>query len=144
MEFDPATYPHTFSREVFLYETDAFGHANSVSFCAYLESARFDLLKQLDFLDPKDVVSLPIIIARLECDYKKIARYNDKLTIYTKVGDIGTSSFTLEHIFVREEDMAIIAEGKVVLVAFDYRNSRPLPIPDEWREKLRLYQSLAK
>jgi len=144
MEFDPTTYLHTFSREVYLYETDAFGHANSVSFCAYLESARLDFLKQLEFFDPKDVLSLPIILARLECDYKEIAHYNDKLTIYTKVADIGTSSFTLEHIFVREEDGAIIAEGRVVLVAFDYGHNRPLPIPDEWREKLKHYHGLPK
>ena len=140
MEFDPSQYPHSFSREVYLCETDAFGHVNSVSFIAYLESARFDLFKKLELFNPKDLLAFNLIIARIECDYKNIARYNDKLTIYTRVAEIRSSSFILEHVFLREEDSSIVAKGRVVLVAFDHAHNRPQPIPQEWRGKLTRYQ----
>ena len=138
--FNPHDYPHTFSREVYLYETDAFGHTNNVSFVAYMESARFDLFKKLDLFDPHNVLTLPLILARLECDYKEIARYNDTLTIYSRIGEIGSSSFVIEHVFVREGDQIVVAEGKVVLVSFDHENNRSLPITDEIRHKLQPYQ----
>jgi acyl-CoA thioester hydrolase len=138
--FKPDDYPHTFTRDVYLYETDAFGHTNNVSFLAYMESARFDLFKKLDLFDPCDVLSLPLILARVECDYKEISRYNDTLTIYSRITEIGSSSFVIEHVFVREGDQVIVAEGKVVIVYFDHEKNRSMPIPDEIRHKLQQYQ----
>jgi acyl-CoA thioester hydrolase len=138
--FKPDNYPHAFNRDVYLYETDAFGHTNNVSFLAYMESARFDLFKKLDLFDPRDVLSLPLILARAECDYKEISRYNDTITIYSRITEIGSSSFVIEHVFVREGDNAIVAEGKVVIVYFDHAKNRSMPIPDEVRHKLQRYQ----
>jgi acyl-CoA thioester hydrolase len=140
--FKPDDYPHTFTREVYLYETDALGHTNNVSFLAYMESARFDLFKKLDLFDPHDVLSLPLILARAECDYKEISHYNDTITIYSKITEIGSSSFVIEHVFVREGDNAIVAEGKVVIVYFDYENNCSMPIRDKVRHKLQRYQTV--
>ena len=140
--FKPNDYPHTFTKEVYLYETDAFGHANNVSFVAYMESARFDLFKKLDLFDPHNVLTLPLILARLECDYKEVSHFDDTLTIYSRIADISSSSFVIEHVFVRESDQIVVAEGKVVMVYFDYEKNRPIPITDEVRHKLRRYQTV--
>jgi acyl-CoA thioester hydrolase len=140
--FNPNDYPHTFTKEVYLYETDAFGHTNNVSFVAYMESARFDLFKKLDLFDPHNVLTLPLILARLECDYKEIARYNDMLTIYSRISEIGSSSFVIDHVFVKEGDHIVVADGKVVLVYFDHEKNRPMPITADVRQKLQRYQTL--
>jgi acyl-CoA thioester hydrolase len=133
-------YAHAYAREVYLYETDAFGHANNVSFIAYMESARFDLFKELELFDPRDVFTLPLILVRIECDYKEISRYNDLLTIYTGVSEIGASSFTLQHAIVREDDGVVVATGHAVLVVFDHETNLPVPIPDDVRDKLEAYR----
>ena len=138
---DPTWYPHAYSRQIQLYETDAFGHTNNVSFFAFLESARFDLLKQLEFFDPQDILTLHLILAHLECNYRKIVRFNDRLTIYTRVVEIGSSSFTLEHILVRERDREIVADGNAVLVAFDHKKDRPRRLSLTEKEKLERYRS---
>jgi acyl-CoA thioester hydrolase len=140
--FKPDGYPHTFTLDVYLYETDAFGHTNNVSFVAYMESARFDLFKKLDLFDPHNVLTLPLILARLECDYKEISHYNDTLTIYSRISEISSSSFVIEHVFVRESDRIIVAEGKVVLVYFDHEINRSMPLTDEIRHKLQRYQTV--
>lgn len=140
--FNPNDYPHAFTKEVYLYETDAFGHANNVSFVAYMESARFDFFKKLGLFDPHNVLTLPLILARLECDYKEIARYNDTLTIYSRIGEISSSSFVIDHVFVRESDQIVVAEGKVVLVYFDHEKNRSMPITEEVRQKLQEYQTV--
>lgn len=137
---DDNDHVHTFVCDVRLYETDAFGHANNVSFFAYLESARFDLFKKLNLFDPADIFSLSLILARLECDYRAIARYNDVLTVYTRVEDIGRSRFTLEHVLVRQGDGIQVARGKAVLVAFDHLANRSTPIPEDMRQKLMHFQ----
>ena len=140
--FRPQDYPHAFTKEVYLYETDAFGHANNVSFVAYMESARFDFFKELGLFDPHNVLTLPLILARLECDYKEIARYNDTLTIYSRIGEISSSSFVIEHVFVRESDNIVVAEGKVVLVYFDHEKNKSMPLTDKVRHKLQEYQTV--
>jgi acyl-CoA thioester hydrolase len=140
-EFDAAKYPHSFFREIYLYETDACGHTNNVSFIAYMENARFDLFKKLELFDPGDVLTLNLIIARIECDYKKIVRFNDRIVIYTRIQEIRSSSFILEHVFVREEDRAIVATGKVVMVAFDYERGRPQKLSKEMTAKLKKFCS---
>ena len=136
---DLSKYPHKFTREVYLYETDAFGHFNNVSFLAWMESARFDLFKKLEFIDPSDVFSLGLILARVECNYRDIVRYNDTITIHTRVIDIGSSSFTLENVFVREGDQAVVADGKAVLVSFDHQANKPRPLSLKQKERLREY-----
>jgi acyl-CoA thioester hydrolase len=140
--FKPHDYPHTFTKEVYLYETDAFGHANNVSIIAYMESARFDLFKQLDLFDPRNVLTLPLILARLECDYKEISHYDDTITIYSRIAEIRSSSFVIKHIFVRESDKIIVAEGKALMVYFDYGKNRSMTITDEIRYKLQQYQTV--
>lgn len=140
--FNPNDYPHTFTKEVYLYETDAFGHANNVSIIAYMESARFDLFKKLGLFDTRNVLTLPLILARLECDYKEISHYDDTLTIYSRIAEIRSSSFDIKHVFVRESDKIIVAEGKAVMVYFDYGKNRPMPITEEVRQKLQEYQTV--
>lgn len=140
--FNPNDYPHTFTKEVYLYETDAFGHANNVSIIAYMESARFDLFKKLGLFDTRNVLTLPLILARLECDYKEISHYDDTLTIYSRIAEIRSSSFDIKHVFVRESDKIIVAEGKAVMVYFDYGKNRPMPIKEEVRQKLQEYQTV--
>lgn len=140
--FNPNDYPHTFTKEVYLYETDAFGHANNVSIIAYMESARFDLFKKLGIFDPRNVLTLPLILARLECDYKEISHYDDTLTIYSRIAEIRSSSFVIKHVFVRESDQIVVAKGKAVMVYFDYEKKRPMAITDEVRQKLQEYQTV--
>ncbi len=139
MQVDLSHYPHRFPRDIHLHETDAFGHLNNVSFVAYMEEARFSLFRQMKIFDPKDLFTLELILAKIECEYRKIVRYGDKITIYTRVLKIGSSSFTLEHLFLREGDETVVARGRAVLVSFDHESGRPKPLPEQLKRKLRKY-----
>ena len=138
-DFDPSRYPHTFSCEVHIHETDAFGHANNTSYFAYMQNARFDLFKKMDLFDPIDIFTLGHILGHVECSYREIARYNDRLTIYTRVIDISSSSYTLEHVFVRIKDRVVVADGKAVLVAFDHAKNTTRLLTAQEKEKLKQY-----
>ncbi len=132
-----ADYPHSFKRQVFLYETDAFGHMNNVTIFQYLESARFELMKDLRLFDPSNILSCNYILAHAECDYRQISRYNDTLAIYSRVTEIRTSSFVIEHLVLTEETGNRVATGKVVLVAFNHKRGRPVPLTKKARKALR-------
>jgi len=139
MKFNGLNYPHLFRRQVFLYETDAFGHTNNVTFFGYMESARFELFKEIRLFDPTDVLTCPLILAHAECDYRKISRYDDTLLIYSRVSDIRKSSFLIEHVMLREGTEDVIATGKVVMVYYHHKKNEARPLPKKVKKALQAY-----
>jgi acyl-CoA thioester hydrolase len=139
MTFDVAEYPHSFKRQVFLYETDAFGHTNNVTFFQYMESARFELMKELRLFNPSDILSCNYILAHAECDYRQISRYNDTLVIYSRISQIKTSSFVIENLIINEKSGNLVATGKVVLVSFNHKKNRTGPLSQKVKNALKSY-----
>ncbi len=139
MRFNLAEYPHCLKRQVFLYETDAFGHTNNVTFFQYMESARFELMKELRLFDPSNVLSCNYILAHAECDYRQISRYNDTLMIHSRVSEIRRSSFIIENLMINEKTGDLVATGKVVLVSFNHKKNRPVPLTEKAKKALKSY-----
>ena len=139
MRFNGLNYPHVFKRQVFLYETDAFGHTNNVTYFQFMESARFELFKEMRLFDPTDILTCPLILAHAECDYRQISRYDDTLLIYSRVSDIRKSSFLIENVMFREATGDVIATGKVTLVYYHHRKNKAQPLPEKVKKALQAY-----
>ena len=136
LSFDPANYAHRLVCEVFLHHTDAYGHANNTSIAGFMESARFDFFRTIGLFDPKDLFTLPLILVHTEYNFRNIARFNDKLAIYTRVEKIGSSSVTVQQVMLRDNETVIVADGHVVAVSYDHRTNRSRPLSEELRAKL--------
>ena len=139
MNLNVSKYPHSIRRQVFLYETDAFGHTNNVTFFQYMESARFELMKELRLFDPTNILSCNFILAHAECDYRQISRYNDTLVIYSRVAKIKTSSFTVDNLIVNEKTENLVATGRVVMVSFNHKKGKTTPLNQRAKKALKSY-----
>jgi len=139
MNLNVSKYPHSIRRQVFLYETDAFGHTNNVTFFQYMESARFELMKELRLFDPTNILSCNFILAHAECDYRQISRYNDTLVIYSRVAKIKTSSFMIENLIVNEKTENLVATGRVVMVSFNHKKGKTTPLNQRAKKALKSY-----
>jgi acyl-CoA thioesterase FadM len=54
-----------------------------------------------------------------------------------RTSSVGNTSWVTEYeIYKEDDDDRLIASGKTVQVAFDFKEGKPLPIPPEIREKL--------
>ena len=104
-----------------------------------MESARFELMKELRLFDPSDILSCNFILAHAECDYRQISRYNDTLVIYSRISRIKTTSFTVESIIVNEKTGNLVATGKVVLVSFNHKKGRTTPLTQKVKQTLKSY-----
>jgi acyl-CoA thioester hydrolase len=118
------------SLQVRTYECDSNGHVNNANYLNYLEYARAELLKDIDF-DYLKVVGdgYGLFISRIEIDYKKPAGYNDKLVIKTWPIKKGSASGTFVQEVRRGDD--ILAEAKVTWVFVDSKTGMPVRIPKE-------------
>jgi acyl-CoA thioester hydrolase len=53
-----------------------------------------------------------------------------------RVGSFGTKSFTMEYAIARAADEALIASGRSVLVTYDYKAGKTIPVPDALRRRV--------
>ena len=113
------------------------GHTNNAVYLTYLEQARFAHWRALwGFGSPQLPPGMPgVILARVECDYKRAARYGDVLEIRMRVAEIGRTSFRYEYEIVDDQGRTVLV-AKTVQVMYDYQAEKPVPIPDDIRALL--------
>jgi acyl-CoA thioester hydrolase len=122
------------------------GHVNNAVYLTYLEQARFNHWRASGIAEeaiasaasPEASVSeaVPgVIVARVEIDYRRAAKFGDVLRIDVGVAAIGRTSFTYEY-EILDRTGALIATAKTVIVRFDYAAGKPVPISEELRQAL--------
>ena len=131
--------------EVRFRDCDPMGHTNNAAYLTYLEQTRFAHWRALWGFGTPPVPSavegqLPpgragVILARVECDYKRPTKYGDVLEIRLTIAEIGRSSFRYEYQIVDEEGRTVLT-AKTVQVMYDYTAEKPVPIPDDIRQLL--------
>ena len=126
--------------EVRFRDCDAMGHTNNAVYLTYLEQARFAHWRSLwGFGTPQLPPGLPgVILARVECDYKRPTKYGDALEIRLTVAEIGRTSFRYEYEIVDDQGRTVLT-AKTVQVMYDYKAEKPAPIPDEIRALLNVH-----
>jgi acyl-CoA thioester hydrolase len=113
-------------------DLDPMGHVNNAVFLTYMESARTAFLIELGAAS--GVHDLPIIVARIEIDFRSPAGLGDEVEVGVRAGRFGTKSFDLEY-ELRAGDR-LLAEAKSVCVGYDYATGETVAIPDDWRARL--------
>jgi acyl-CoA thioester hydrolase len=118
-------------------DCDALGHVNNAVYLTYLEQARFTHWRALwGFGSPQLPPGMPgVILARVECDYRRPATYGDSLEIRLRVAELGRTSFRYEYEIVDDQGRTVLT-AKTVQVMYDYAAEKPVPIPDEIRALL--------
>ncbi len=106
---------------------------NNAVFLTYMETARLSYFKSLG-LAPDGNPLEGMILARAEVDFRSPISLGEEVEVGTRTGRIGTKSFDLEQEVWADGRLA--AEGRFVVVAYDYRAGRSQELPSGWRETL--------
>ncbi len=133
--------------EVRFGDTDAMGHANNARFLTYCESARLAYWEKATGQPiglPTHGAEESMILADIHVAYRSPAYFGELLTVETRLGRIGRTSFTLEHRITAAESprghARLVATAHAVQVLYDYATARPLPVPDDVVERLEAYE----
>ena len=128
-------YRHRTTVQVRFRDIDAFGHVNNAVFFSYVELARIRYL--LDVLQPATRFDrLPLILARVELDFRSPIEFGEEVTVETRVDRIGHTSFAMRHRMTSGTEGRLAGDVQTVLVTYDYATARPIPVPGDWRSKL--------
>ncbi|HLQ70315.1 MAG TPA: thioesterase family protein [Bacillota bacterium] len=118
-------------------ETDMFGHMNNVSPFIYFEQARIELLKEAGvLLDDGDNSGVPVV-GDLQCDFHKQLYFDDKVRIYVKAQNIGTTSIDIHYMAVNEsEEVCLTGRGRLVFI--NASTGKPVPLISNVKQKLKM------
>jgi acyl-CoA thioester hydrolase len=118
-------------------DVDMARHVHNGVYLHWFELARMELLKSVVPAD-NDWAVTGLILARNEVDHRMPVRLNDTITAEAWCSAIGNKSFDLSYRIVRHhgERTEVCAEGRSVMVCYDHRQERSIPVPDAWRAAL--------
>jgi acyl-CoA thioester hydrolase len=121
-------YPFVYRDTVRFRDLDGMGHVNNAVFLTYMESAR---IAYLTALGAGDDPLRNLILARAEVDFRSPITFGEEIEVGVRSSRLGTKSFEL--VYELRADGRVAAEGKSVLVGYDYEKGESVEIPEEWR-----------
>ena len=124
--------------KVYYEDTDSGGVVYYANYLKYLERARTEALFSIGFSNKKiqDHFNSLIIVKSCNIEYKKSAQLEDELTIRSFVKSISKTSFFMNQIITKGDE--IIVEAQVHLV-FVNNEGKPVKIPEDVYLKFKPY-----
>jgi acyl-CoA thioester hydrolase len=122
-------------------ETDCMGIVYYANFFVWFEIGRTDFCRAHHFLyrDMEQQDGLYIMVAETRCRYKAPARYDDQITVRTRLTALRRRVLVFGYEVIREPDEELLAEGETVHVITD-REGHPRALPEKYH---RLFLSQA-
>ena len=143
----PGDFAHAHRIEVRLADTDAMGHVNNAAYLTYFEIGRaayYEMVTGEPFQLGVHGAKEGMILAEIRVTYRSQAYYGETLTVETRVDHIGRSSFRMVHRLTtpksRYGPARLVAVADSVLVSYDYRAERAIPVPSALAEALESFQ----
>jgi acyl-CoA thioester hydrolase len=122
-------------------DLDPQGHVNNAKFLTYFEQARLAYWVQLGlFTRDQSFMELGIILADVHITYFAPVYYGQNIKVGVHVSKLGNKSMTWEQNVVDADTGKELARGEVIIVAYDYKEEKTISIPQEWREKIELFE----
>jgi acyl-CoA thioester hydrolase len=114
-----AAYPVVIELPVLWGEMDAFGHVNNVVYFRYLENARIEYLRRIDWVGQPALGGIGPILQTISARFRRPLTYPDTIQVGARVTDIAADRFTMEHQIVsrRLNEVTTLGQGKVPLPA---------------------------
>jgi acyl-CoA thioester hydrolase len=146
----PGDFVHRYAVDVRFGDTDAMGHANNSRFLTYCESARIAYWEAATG-EPMALVTHgaqeSLILADIRVSFRSPAYFGEVLTVESRIGRLGRTSFTLEHRLTAGEPAVgharLVATAEGVQVLYDYAEGRPREIPPDVVARLEAFEGRA-
>ncbi|WP_432459335.1 tol-pal system-associated acyl-CoA thioesterase [Agarivorans sp. QJM3NY_25] len=121
---------------VYYEDTDAGGvvyHANHIK---YFERGRTEWLRELGYEQDRLMAQdLCFVVRALQIDYKLPARFNQVLTVETRIENMKRASMVFEQT-IKNADQQVIAHGMVTVACVTLSSMKATAIPDQLKEDL--------
>ena len=127
-----------YSLKVYYEDTDSGGVVYYANYLKFLERARTEALFSIGFSNKKiqSDFDLLIIVKSCNIEYKKPAHLEDELKIRSFVKSITKTSFFMNQIVTKGEEIIVEAQVHLVFINID---GKPVKIPEDIYSKFKPY-----
>jgi acyl-CoA thioester hydrolase len=123
-------------------DMDAQGVVNNAKYLTYCESARISYFAAVRMLDHCEIELQGPTLATATLNFRRPARYPAVIEVFTRVSEIGRSSFKMDYeLFLQGTDERV-ADGTGVIVWVDYGAGKPKSLPEGLKAAIREYEDL--
>ncbi len=135
-------YRHTTRLRVRNYEVDWQGIVHNSIYLQYFEVGRIEYLRKVGHLLDLTAVNKGsrVVLARNEVNYISPARFDNLLDIFTKISNIGTSSFVFEGVIRIHSRDTLIATNRAVHVWLHPTGRYPVTVPASFIKKVEVFE----
>ncbi len=123
-------HEHSIQFRVRYPETDAMGFVHHSRYLQYFEMGRVELLRSLghSYAD-LEKAGILFVVVRAEIRYKAPARYDDELSLTTRI--LKQTHVRIDHQYELKRDQTLLAEGNTTIACVD-REGSLRQIPEEF------------
>lgn len=123
--------------EVRYEDLDPQGHVNNAKYLTYFEQARvYYFMKMGLFTKGQSFMEIGVIVVDIHIKYHAPTHYGDNIKTGAKITRIGNKSMTVKQCVVDADTGKVMASGEVILVTFDYKSMKTIPVPEDWIKKI--------
>jgi acyl-CoA thioester hydrolase len=119
-------------------ETDQMGVVYHANYIVWFEVGRVEMLRQLVFtyseMEKQDETHIAVVDVR--CRFKAPARYDEVITLRTRLLNVRKSLLHFGYEVLRDEDGALLAEGETIHIVVDSGFKR-IPLPQKYLPSFR-------
>ena len=130
----PSRFRFTRTMDVRFADMDAMGHVNNAVYLTYFEAAR--MAYWMHVTGRTDLKEMDMILARAEVDFRSPLVAPESIEVGVGCASIGRTSFVLEQDMHERKTGRLVAEARKVLVHYDYKTLRAVPITAEMRRMI--------
>jgi acyl-CoA thioester hydrolase len=124
-------------------DLDPQGHVNNSKPLTYFEQARVAYMIELGlFTKDQSFMEIGVILADVHITYHAPIYFGQNIKVGVHAAKLGNKSMTWEQNIIDADTSRELAKGEVVVVTYDFRSGKTIPIPQEWREKISEYEGL--
>jgi acyl-CoA thioester hydrolase len=124
-------------------DLDPQGHVNNAKHLTYFEQARIAYWIELGlFTKDQSFMEIGVILADVHLTYLEPIYYGQNIKVGVHIAKLGNKSMTWLQNIVDAGTGTVLAKGEVIMVSYDYRAEKSIPIPPEWREKITRFEGL--
>ncbi|APX22324.1 MAG: tol-pal system-associated acyl-CoA thioesterase [Rhodobacteraceae bacterium] len=126
---------HEFRVRVYYEDTDMAGIVYHANYLKFIERARSDWVRGMgiDQNALRDNEGVVFVIRRIEADFRASARFDDELTVTTRVQAVSGVRLTLHQEVRRAGEVVFSADVVLVSVTLD---GQPVRLPEQLRRRV--------
>ena len=130
--------PFKWSIRIYFEDTDSGGVVYHSNYLKFMERARTEWLRSLELnqANMKKKDKIMFVVANVNIDYKKAARFNDELDIETSIDKIGASRVDLTQNIMKNSDL--YTSAKVNIACIHSETFKPQRIPKLIKQQMEI------